>query len=191
MVSGSGTSGDPYILSSFSDLELIGSDATYTLAKYYKLGADIDASSTQSGDYNEGAGWLPRGDSTTAFTGGFDGDGHIFSGLYINRPSTNEVGLFGRATNIVGIINLTLSGTGSITGQNYTGGIVGYASSTLTITNCTVNIPATGADYVGGILGGTISENNPLKVSGCDVNTTISGANDVGGQVGNNLLRHT
>lgn len=54
-ITGSGTSGSPYLLSTFSELEVIGSDSTYTLAKYYKLGDNIDASATSDPGYNSGA----------------------------------------------------------------------------------------------------------------------------------------
>lgn len=58
---GAGTLASPYLVTSLDDLELIGNDATYTLAKYYKLANNIDTSETANPEYNAGAGWLPIG----------------------------------------------------------------------------------------------------------------------------------
>ena len=57
------------------------------------------------------------------FQGIFDGRGHKIENIYMNRPSTDTVGLFGCTTGQISIKNLTI--TGSITGNNYVGGIVG------------------------------------------------------------------
>jgi hypothetical protein len=63
-------------------------------------------------------------DSDFAFRGVFDGLGHTISDLYINRPTTDNVGLFGfnRSGDIrnVGLVN------GNITGRSRVGGLVGY-----------------------------------------------------------------
>lgn len=192
MVTGSGTSGDPFVLSTFAELELIGSSTTYSLAKYYKLGADIDASPTQDPGYNGGAGWLPRGTSSVAFTGGFDGNGYAISGLYINRPTSNEIGLFGRARGIINNVLLTKSGgNGSITGQNYVGGVVGYYYDGGTLTNNTVEIDVTGVIYVGGIFGGTRNATSVHTVTGNVFNGTVTGTtNYVGGIAGRNIMYH-
>jgi len=60
---------------------------------YVCLARDIDCSCTAG--WNEGAGFVPIGNSSNPFTGTFDGRGHKITGLYINRPSTDYVGLFG------------------------------------------------------------------------------------------------
>ena len=83
--SGSGTAGNPYIITNVNQLQEMNDN----LAAYYILGNDIDASATKG--WNSGAGFLPVG----AFTGSFDGGGHKIYNLYINRPSTSYVGLFG------------------------------------------------------------------------------------------------
>lgn len=155
-VTGSGTSGDPYVLHNFSELELIGSDGTYTLAKYYKLGANIDASPTQDPGYNGGAGWAPRGDLTTKFTGGLDGDGYSISNLYINRPETDNVGFFGAEdgnglVKNLNLVNVDITGrdnVGALTGSRGVGS-TGYRASMYVTVEGVVN----GANKVGGIFG--------------------------------------
>src|SRR5690606_35956569 len=73
----------------------------------YALAVDIDASATDG--WNLGAGFEPVGNSTSRFTGTFDGLGHTISGLTIKRPSQNYVGLFGYADNAT-IRNVGLTG---------------------------------------------------------------------------------
>ena len=59
---------------------------------HYALGASIDASDTTG--WNGGAGFAPVGDEDSHFTGTFDGLGHTVSELTIDRPDTDNVGLF-------------------------------------------------------------------------------------------------
>jgi len=69
-------------------------DMKNDLSGNYYLANDIDCSDTVN--WNSGAGFEPIGNSSNPFTGTFDGGGHKITNLYINRPSTNNVGLFGR-----------------------------------------------------------------------------------------------
>ncbi|MCG8581669.1 MAG: T9SS type A sorting domain-containing protein [Bacteroidales bacterium] len=64
------------------------------------LNADIDAAETK--DWNSGEGFSPIGNSTTPFTGVFDGDNHTITNLFL-AASVNEGGLFG---NIRGISDM-------------------------------------------------------------------------------------
>jgi len=59
----------------------------------YYLANDIDCSCTSG--WNGGAGFEPIGTSSNRFTGTFDGKGYKITNLYITRPSTDFVGLFG------------------------------------------------------------------------------------------------
>ncbi len=85
--SGSGTEADPYVIDSLVDLQAINKNST-TRSHAYKLDSDIDASETRN--WNGGEGFDPIG----SFSGTFDGDGNEISDLYIDRPSTDKVGLF-------------------------------------------------------------------------------------------------
>lgn len=147
------------------------------LSDDYVLGCDIDASATA--DWNGGAGFAPIGNSTSLFTGTFEGSGHEIRGLHINRPGESNVGLFGYARlatfKNVGLVNSTIAG------GNTTGNLVGFGKS-LTIQNCYAIGHITGAYNVGGIIGlcygGTISE----CFTGGSVRSVNSGRGDfVGG----------
>jgi len=84
VASGSGTEADPYVITNASELQAMNDD----LGASYVLGNDIDASSIANFD--------PIGEFQNEFTGSFDGDGYTISGLTINRPEEERVGLFGR-----------------------------------------------------------------------------------------------
>ena len=122
------------------------------LSGRYVLGADIDAAETAV--WNSGAGFLPLGDSfSNAFTGAFDGLGHVVTGLTINRPATNNVGLFGYVGNASSVIrNLGMVGSG-ITGQNNVGGVVGYSSNGSILRSYSSDSLIIGNDGVGGLVG--------------------------------------
>ena len=62
------------------------------------LDFDPDGDGHQDGDayWNSGAGWLPIGDSTDSFSGVFEGNGHTIKNLFINRDTTDFIGLFAR-----------------------------------------------------------------------------------------------
>ncbi len=112
----------------------------------YELTANIDLDTdgdgtigTDSGDayYNSGAGWLPIGGT---YTGNFKGNSHTIDNLFINRSSTNYIGLFsqfGSSSRVetLGIINanVTLKNRGGILVSQNSGTIVAcYTTGTLT-----------------------------------------------------------
>ncbi|MFD2181536.1 filamentous hemagglutinin N-terminal domain-containing protein, partial [Rhodoplanes azumiensis] len=183
--SGDGSSATPYAIADIYGLQGIGSSATL-LGKSYVLAADIDASGTAA--WNSGAGFVPIGTTTTQFTGTFDGQGHVITGLTINRPSASYVGLFGDTLNAT-ITNVGLVG-GSITGGNYVGSLVGrlWSSTTASLSRAYADsVVVTGA-YSGGLVGmvqaqtgasATVSE---AYASG-DVTVTSSAASG-GGLIG-------
>ena len=175
MVAGTGTSNDPFLLYDFSDLEQIH---ILGLNKYYKLANDIDASSTSEPDYNGGAGWLP----ITGFTGNFNGDNKKITGLYINRPDTDNIGLFGTSSGFIYDLNII---EGEITGKNFVGGIVGYLNQPRDVIGCSFKGDVSGQDNIGGIVGGTYSSTaGTCVISGCSFEGNVSGVNSIGGIAG-------
>ena len=126
------------------------------LAGTYWLANDIDASATVG--WNAGAGFEPIGTSVNPFTGSFDGKGFTITELYIDRPATDYIGLFG-VIYAGAILRDCLLENVDITGFSYTGGLVGYAYETLGDTDypevydCNVNGTVTGR-YGGGLVGG-------------------------------------
>lgn len=114
----------------------------------YVLGANIDASATSG--WNGGAGFDPIGGNGTNFNGLFDGLGHTISGLTINRPNENEIGLFALASQ-ADLRNVGLPGS-NITGRTYVGALVGNSQAG-TIANAWSSGVVGGYSYVGGLIG--------------------------------------
>lgn len=146
----------------------------------YMLAGDIAAS--DSANWNSGAGFSPVGDSTNKFTGTFDGVNHTINGLYINRPETDYVGLFGHTDAESTIQNIGLLGS-SITGGGSVGGVVGNNSGS--ITNVYNTGTVSGIIDVGGVVGNNNSKGIITNVYNTGaVNGTIEDGKNVGGVVG-------
>ena len=174
-----GTVDHPIVISTPSQLDLLakkvngtdGYTANNYSGKYFELGADITYDGTENN-------YTPIGSNGTEFGGHFDGKGHTVSGINVNLPSTDYVGLFA-SVSYATIQNLTLANS-TICGGKYVGGIVGSGGSTnTTIQNCHVgsDVTVSGTDYVGGIVG------HYATVRGCTGAATVTG-NIVGGITG-------
>jgi len=179
---GSGTEADPYIITNVNQLQEMADD----LAAYYILGNDIDASDTVN--WNGGQGFEPVGNSTTGFTGKFDGLGNIITGLFIDRPSTDFVALFGVVRDNAEIRNVGLADV-EITGYSDVGALVGYCGGAK-ISHCWSSGNVTGVESgsinsrVGGLVGRNAEAGSILRCySSADV---TSGAWQVGGLSGYN-----
>ena len=113
----------------------------------YILAGDIDATATTH--WNSGEGFAPLGNEDNVFTGRFDGVGHTITALHI-RWDKHYIGLFGY-TGGARIENLSLKNA-HVEGAAHTGGIVGYADSTM-IRNVSYAGSVVGNQNVGGIAG--------------------------------------
>src|SRR5579883_959652 len=127
----------------------------------YALSKNIDATNTNNGTGWSTTGFSPIGNSTTAFTGKFDGLNHTVSNLYENVTSSigGDIGFFGDVSTGT-IQNLNLSSESinvGISGVNV-GGLLGELTSTGTVSNVstggtiTLNSNPT-SDFIGGLIG--------------------------------------
>lgn len=151
--------------------------------------------------------FISIGDSSNKpFKGIFDGGGFKIIGLYINTGWIEYRGLFGYAGTGSVIKDLKISGsiagkhrTGSVAGytngiitgcivsskvtstggENYRGGIAGYAGVNSIISNCTASGTVAGQNNVGGIVGYTEG-----KVTECSYNNAVTGVTNIGGIAG-------
>ena len=170
---GSGTQTDPYLISNIDNLYWVTQNNT-EWDKYYLQTADIDASTTSSWP---GHGYVPIGNTSTKFTGVYDGDGHTISGIYMDAGGYR--GLFGYTDGAevrnVGVINVDITAS-----ADRAGALVGYNDNSA-ITNCySTGTISSSANYVGGLLG--YHARSTLTDSYSEV--TVSGDNRVGGLTG-------
>ncbi len=120
---------------------------------------------------------VPIGNSSTKFSGTFDGKNHTISNL---KTSGQYSGLFGYVNGAT-IQNLTVNVTNNA-GATSAGGLVGAVNGTTTIRNCTVNGTISGTHQVGGFVGfaqGVYQDNTlvlpcNLTIEGCTNNATVT-----------------
>lgn len=100
--------------------------------------------------FTSGTNWTPIGnDKETPYNGEFDGQGHTISGLNVTTGN-QDTGMFGVLSSDAEVKNLHLEnliGNGSFR----VGGIAGANNGT--ITGCMVTGTVSGANYVGGVVG--------------------------------------
>lgn len=171
---GTGTPSDPIILRTASDLEGVRSDLTL----YYKQIRNIDAS---------GLTWIPIGDSSTKFTGGYDGNGYKISGLVL--PDQDYSGLFGYLDTTAQVQDVLLRNISTLIASDKStcGALVGHNNGLI------IRCSSMGTMSGGSLLGGLVGQNGAViqdSYSTCDV----SGVSSVGGLVGfdstNNILKY-
>ena len=147
------------------------------LSANYRLIANVNAINTTNSDYDadfdgspDPEGFLSIGDNTNRFTGNFDGNGHRISNLTINRPSTNNVGLFGVSENST-IENVHLENV-NITANSRSGALVGYKIGG-SISGSSAEGSLVGEAQSGGLVG-----KNTGAVQSSFANVSVSGQGD-------------
>ncbi|MDZ4263455.1 MAG: GLUG motif-containing protein, partial [Pseudomonadota bacterium] len=178
----------------------------------YALGSNIDAAATSG--WNAGTGFLSVGDGGSRYTGTFDGLGHTISNLTINRPTTDFVGLFGYSNSTatarnVGLIDASVTGqnyvgaliavnngggggsisnsyaTGTISGTNYVGGLMGIIANDKSMSNSYATTVVSGSSRVGGLVGATLNLEGAISNSYATGNVTGGVSSEfVGGLIG-------
>ncbi len=126
--------------------------------------------------YTTGEGFTPIGGT---FTGNFNGQGYTITGLYINKPTINNVALFYTTGSSANIENLEVVNA-DITGSNYVSLISGYNYGN--IINCLSSGVLRGVNYVGGTAG-----INRGQIESSQSATEINGNQRVGGITGQNM----
>ena len=181
---GSGTSGDPYLISSTEDWNLLADNVnagTNYAGKYFRQTGNFTVSSKIIG--------YPTDDTHfVTFNGIYDGNGCTINAA-ISKSDERYVAPFhciANATikNVIVTGNVAVSGSASIEHRRHPAGLVGVIAGTCIIQNCRVSANVSGCDYLGGIVGHSMYGN--LTMTGCVYTGTItaSGTNYTGGLIG-------
>ncbi len=174
---GLGSSSSPYQIATLCQLQTIGS----TPQAYYQLLNDIEASPTRNWNWVRGdqtrVGFFEGFEPIVFFNGEFYGNGKTITNLYINRPDSENTGLFfflgsnsllrqvkildaevigGNNTGLLvgdtggGIIEGSIV-SGSVRGKRFVGGLAGRLSGQIDDSSATVSVVA--IDSAGGLAG--------------------------------------
>jgi len=200
--SGGGIESDPYLIDNINNLYWITQNSSHW-DKYYIQTANIDASSCST--WNSGAGFTPIGNDSVKFTGNYNAQDFIISNLFINRPNTKYVALFGYTENAtitnVGLENVNITGylhvatvvgyqnsgstlsnsyaTGTVSADVYVGGLVGVCTAAI-IRNCYSSANVSGSIYIGGLVAGVLTG---ASLENCYSIGSVSAYHDRGGLV--------
>ena len=172
---GSGTQSDPYQIRNKAELNLLTDSVNnsapapaknWSYDKYFKLMNDITIPVTTKIGIT----------ISRSFQGHFDGNSNTII-LNIAASNNNYVGLFGTIDS-ASIRNVTV--IGSVQGNYYVGGVVGYACRYSAILNCINTANVEGNYYVGGIIGeiNSSTASNSMNIG------IIKGNDGVGGIIG-------
>ena len=131
--------------------------------------------------------WIPIGNESAYFSGVLEGNNYKILNLYNKDIENSNQGLFGYLENAT-IQNMQIN-SGSVSGIDYVGSIVGKAKN-INIINCINNIEITAENGYAGGIAGLIEENGTIEK--CVNNSSISSteyANDtkdtfIGGIIG-------
>ena len=93
-------------------------------------------------NWTTGEGWQPIGTSSENFNSIFEGNGHTISNLMINKPNTDDVGLFGKTSDSSKISNIGLLNV-QIDGNFHVGGLVGQNNGSIANSYATGSVAGT------------------------------------------------
>ena len=159
----------------------------------YELANDLDFDGDGDGDvdiadyagtyWGVGQGWTPIGSNALPYSATFEGNGHTIFRLFINRPSRDQVGLFGVVNTAGGVRNVGLS-QAHVTGRDNVGALAGSTANGASVANVWADGRVTGRNIIGGLLGRI---NGPVTASYSRGAVTGSGtaAGGLAGQFGN------
>ena len=110
--------------------------------------ANVDDMGTTDTSDDVVRGWFPLGDEFVPFSAVFEGNGHSIFNLFINRGSTDSVGLFGESRGTLRNIGLA---NADVTGRDTVGALVGRNDGA--VTGSWASGSVTGRYEVGGLVG--------------------------------------
>ncbi|MGN8225641.1 BspA family leucine-rich repeat surface protein [Gracilimonas sp. BCB1] len=166
---GTGSEANPYQVATLEQLQALKDGPSL----HFVLNNDLDASATST--WNSGEGFVPIG-GDSPFTGSFDGQGFVITGLTISRSTEDYVGLFAVIGDSGSVKDIGLEQL-SITGGGNTGGLAGENNGSISGSYADGDVD--GSAIVGGLVGlnnATISESYSAG--------TVDGTQDIGGLVG-------
>ncbi|MCB9498411.1 MAG: hypothetical protein H6687_00730 [Bacillales bacterium] len=187
---GVGSENDPYIINTAADLSQIASNVnagyTYYQTAYYKQTSSIHLNDVSQYNYWHSTSpsnfWVPIGNSTSQFSGYYDGNNYEIEGMFIKNSMSYQA-LFGASSENASIVNVRIVKGMVICGSDTSciASIVGENKGI--IENCFSSAYVEGG---GGV--GTISGRNWGSIINSETSGSVYGKMALGGISGNNLM---
>ncbi len=172
---GSGAIADPYLINNLAQLNNVRTNLNCS----YKLMTDIDLTAQS---------FAPLGtNSSNSFSGNFDGNGHTISNWTQLTPATNHIGFFGytnNTTNPIIIKDLSILNA-NISGNQFVGILVGYASERTVIMRVKTSGAVSSTYYGGGLAGNFTSSPYYAGIFSSSSSATVNSQYYSGGLIGN------
>jgi hypothetical protein len=160
---------DGYIpVGTYSEFQLINTALTGS----YKQEDNIDL-------LDEVTEWIPIGNSSSYFSGTFDGDNYTLANLKISGDS-DYAGLFGYNGGTIRNVHII---SGSVSGKDNVGGVCGYNGNLISGCSNACLISGSGS-RVGGVCGYSYSTSASAFIMDCHNTGSVSGSSNVGGVCG-------
>ena len=176
---GDGSQSSPYQICSCNQLQNMSNN----LFSDFELVTDLDCSATKN--WNSGKGFAPVGNGANEFRGTLEGNDYTISNLFMNRSTSNRIGIFGKSRFGIELTNINFDNI-KIYGDKYTG-ILGRIQGNGKFINISItNSQIEGGIQTGGIFGGkSNSADNLITIKNVVIdNTQIKGNQETGGFVG-------
>ena len=173
---GSGTAGDPFLISNQSQLAAIAAPLCLSTGLHFKQTQDITLTGT----------WEPIGDPATTdyFRGTYDGGGASITGLAVG--GTENRGLFGAVWQGT-IKQVTLIAPSINAGGNHVGSLVGLVLGGTVQNSRVLGGSVTGLGFVGGLIGKTEAVSSAFLSTVTDSSSSAS-VHESGGWTGGGLI---
>ncbi len=214
---GDGSSGSPYQIATLENLYWLSQNIG-EWSKDFIQTSNIDASGTAAWDDGNGGdaeGFSPIGNLSTQFTGVYNGDNYAISNLFIYRPSTVYVGMFGKTNSgtilqKIKLVEANVSGSesvgilvgffeygtiygcassGSISASiDFLGGLIGKAIQATCLISDSYSIATVVGSSTCDNIGGLIGYFAEGTIENCYARGNVTGNQFVGGLVGNNYI---
>ena len=156
--SGTGTAIDPYIIRTAGQLAylayIVNSGYGFS-GKYFALTEDIylnDLTSWKGWKNNAPDNeWTAIGTASNPFRGNFNGNSHVVYGMYLNKPSETDQGLFGSISG--GTVSCLGVESFYVNGDSYVGGLAGSIHDSCSVESCYASGMINGCAGAGGLCG--------------------------------------
>jgi hypothetical protein len=179
-----GTSANPYQIAGWRNLYWLSQTSSVWGAHFIQTeNIDLGLTFPDSKTWDNDKGWTPIGNTTTPFSGVYNGNNKSISRLFIDRGTEDHVGLFGVINGASASVTQLSLDRAEVTGQAHAGILAGSVSQAASLQNITIDETSTltGTQNVGALAG---SLADVTLIGEITVDVSVTGQTATGGIAG-------